>query len=447
MAAVDGEALWAAGLAVVRRLREAGFEAFLVGGCVRDRLLRRAVHDIDIATSALPEEVMSTFARTLPTGLQHGTVTVMENGVPFEVTTYRHETGYSDGRRPDEVTFVRDIREDLARRDFTMNAIAVGFEGETIDPFGGERDLSAGLIRCVGDADSRFGEDALRMLRAVRFAAVLDFRLALSTWRGIKRQRERLKHVAMERVAAEWDKLMASDKPDRGAALLIRSGLLANVKDPLPDTLASVKPDAIDIRWHCVKECRLSEADDIDVRWAAFLSAAGCGADEAEQLCRKLRLSSQRTKRISGVIGFDRLWSDRLMAVAGSAGKKAFDETANEQANAVQLSSLRASWVKLALRFGRSTAEDWLKMTKCRPVAYSLLAYAKDWTNEISVWKAAELAVRGDELSRSLAKAPGPWIAELLNELLELVALDRLGNDSESLLAAARAQMDGGNAS
>jgi tRNA nucleotidyltransferase (CCA-adding enzyme) len=160
--------LWEDGLAIVRALENAGYRAYLVGGCVRDRWLGRPLNDIDIATSAKPEAVMELFGRTLPTGLQHGTVTVMEGGRPFEVTTFRRESGYSDGRRPDEVAFVDDLNEDLARRDFTFNAMAFSSEGELIDPYGGQDALRAGVVDCVGDAAERFGEDALRMVRAIR---------------------------------------------------------------------------------------------------------------------------------------------------------------------------------------------------------------------------------------------------------------------------------------
>ncbi|MBB6679608.1 CCA tRNA nucleotidyltransferase, partial [Cohnella lubricantis] len=228
----NSDRAWQAGLAVVRVLEEAGHAAYLVGGCVRDRLLGRPLNDIDIACSARPEEVMSMFARVVPTGLQHGTVTVVENGMTFEVTTFRQEAGYSDSRHPDAVLFVKDIREDLARRDFTINAMAIGPAGTLVDPFGGAEDLKRGVVRCVGDALERFAEDALRMVRAVRFAAEFAFEIDAATWDGLLRRREGLRHVAMERIGAELDKMVCGSGPDRAVELLQASGLLAQVREP-----------------------------------------------------------------------------------------------------------------------------------------------------------------------------------------------------------------------
>ena len=163
--------------AILQTLERAGFEARYVGGCVRDTLLGRPVHDWDIASQALPEDVLRLFPRCVPTGLQHGTVTVLLDGTSAEVTTYRLDGAYHDSRHPDGVRFVRSLADDLARRDFTINAMAMDLSGTITDLFGGREDLARGVIRCVGDAETRFREDALRMLRARRFAAQLVFAL------------------------------------------------------------------------------------------------------------------------------------------------------------------------------------------------------------------------------------------------------------------------------
>ncbi|WP_128083557.1 CCA tRNA nucleotidyltransferase, partial [Paenibacillus sp. DMB5] len=230
--APDGMA--AAARKVITGLLESGREAYFVGGCIRDELLGRPVHDIDLTTSALPEEVMAVFPRCVPTGLAHGTVTVLQDGFSFEVTTYRTESGYADHRRPEHVSFVSDVKEDLRRRDFTINAICCGLDGELVDPFLGAQDLSARLIRCVGSAEERFDEDALRMLRCVRFASVLDFAVAKNTWRGLLRQRDKLAHIAVERVRAETERIVEGPHPVRGLGLLARSGLLARGKARSP---------------------------------------------------------------------------------------------------------------------------------------------------------------------------------------------------------------------
>ncbi len=209
-------------------LRQAGHSAHPVGGCVRDLLLGRTPGDYDLCTSARPEQVMALFAHTIPTGLRHGTVTVLTEDGPVEVTTFRREGGYADGRHPDGVSFDVGLTQDLARRDFTINAMALGPEGEVIDPFDGQRDLQAGVIRCVGDPDRRFAEDALRMLRAVRFAAQLGFVIEPETEDAIRRSAGRMSLVSGERIKAELEKTLLSPHPER-AGDLIRWGLLAHL--------------------------------------------------------------------------------------------------------------------------------------------------------------------------------------------------------------------------
>lgn len=172
---------------IIKTLERAGFEARYVGGCVRDTLLNRPIHDWDIASQALPEDVMHLFAHCVPTGLKHGTVTVLLDGVSAEVTTYRLDGAYHDGRHPDGVRFVRSLADDLARRDFTINAMAMDESGAITDLFGGRDDLTRHVIRCVGDPETRFREDALRMLRAYRFAAQLGFSLDEQTQAAIRR--------------------------------------------------------------------------------------------------------------------------------------------------------------------------------------------------------------------------------------------------------------------
>lgn len=209
-------------------LRGAGYRAYLVGGCVRDLLLGRTPTDYDAATDALPEQVAALFPRTVPTGLKHGTVTVLTGDGPVEVTTFRRDGDYLDGRRPESVAFGTDLREDLARRDFTVNAMALGADGAVVDPWGGREDLAAGLIRCVGVPERRFGEDGLRLLRAVRFAAQLDFTIEDATLAAMRRNAGRTARVSGERVKAEVEKILLSDRPER-AGLLLELGLLEHL--------------------------------------------------------------------------------------------------------------------------------------------------------------------------------------------------------------------------
>jgi tRNA nucleotidyltransferase (CCA-adding enzyme) len=214
-------------LDVLRRLRELGFAVFLVGGCVRDLVRGVPPKDFDVTTSAHPHEVQAAFKKVIPTGVQHGTVTVVLGGTHVEVTTFRSEGDYHDGRRPSTVTFESDITEDLSRRDFTINAMAYDpLSRELVDPFGGQVDLQAHIIRCVRDAHERFSEDGLRPLRAVRFAAVLGFSLDPATRAAIPPTIPVFRKVTLERVREEFVKLLLSPRAESGLVLLEETGLL-----------------------------------------------------------------------------------------------------------------------------------------------------------------------------------------------------------------------------
>ena len=199
---------------IIHTIQEAGDEAYAVGGCVRDSILGRTPDDWDITTSARPQEVKALFGRTVDTGLQHGTVTVLMGREGFEVTTYRIDGTYEDGRHPSQVTFTASLREDLRRRDFTINAMAYSEETGLVDIFGGMEDIRAGVIRCVGDAGERFGEDALRIMRAVRFSAQLGYRIDEGTKSAIRRLAPSLRRISAERIRTELVKLLTSAHPD-----------------------------------------------------------------------------------------------------------------------------------------------------------------------------------------------------------------------------------------
>ena len=198
---------------IIETIEKAGFEAYAVGGCVRDCLLGKEPNDWDITTSAKPEQVKSLFRRTIDTGIKHGTVTVMLNRVGYEVTTYRIDGEYEDGRHPKEVIFTGSLREDLRRRDFTINAMAYSEKDGLVDLFGGQQDLENKIIRCVGDAKERFTEDALRMLRAVRFSAQLGFTVDEDTISAMKELAPNLSKVSAERIQTELVKTLVSDNP------------------------------------------------------------------------------------------------------------------------------------------------------------------------------------------------------------------------------------------
>jgi tRNA nucleotidyltransferase (CCA-adding enzyme) len=423
---------------VISVLTQNGHEAYWVGGCIRDELLGRPVHDMDITTSALPEEVIAIFARSVPTGLAHGTVTILQDGYGFEVTTYRTESGYVDHRRPEHVFFVNDVKEDLRRRDFTINAICCGLAGDLIDPFRGEKDLALRVIRCVGDAEERFDEDALRMLRCVRFASVLDFSVAKNTWRGLLRQRDKLAHIAVERVRSELERIVEGPHPRRGLGMLARSGLLARSKAPFPWTGTEMAA-AADI------SAGIGELESARLRWALLLHALKQSAQEADELLRAWTFSGTTRTSVVQVLRVREAWTAALEAVP--PGEPGGTE------------ELRRHWIAAVLAFGAEAAEGWLSLLAILPAASNAssavnapaastvnglihLQAAKEWMAQMPLKSLSELAVTGNELVETLGKRPGPWLGKMLNALLQAAATGDLLNDKQLLLLEAK-RMDG----
>lgn len=239
-------------LNVLERLENHGFSAFMVGGCVRDIIMGRRPNDWDICTSALPEEVISVFPHSRPTGIKHGTVTVTIHGSSVEITTFRSDGEYKDHRRPDTVRFIGDLKGDLERRDFTANALALPLSGEICDLFGGRNDIEKRLIRCVGDPNKRFDEDALRMLRAFRFSAVLGFEIEPETLSAIRNNAHLSGELAKERVRIELEKILLSDAP-QVISDVIKYGLLCGIvveDSAIPDLNVLKKlPKNRTLRW------------------------------------------------------------------------------------------------------------------------------------------------------------------------------------------------------
>ena len=266
--------------AIIKTLEGAGFEARYVGGCVRDTLLNRPIHDWDIASQALPEDVLCLFPHCVPTGIRHGTVTVLLDGVSAEVTTYRLDGAYHDGRHPDGVRFVRSLADDLARRDFTINAMAMDEHGAITDPFGGRDDLARRVIRCVGDPETRFREDALRMLRAYRFAAQLGFSLDAQTQAAICRCAPLCAQLSRERVREEAEKALLSDRPEYFGRMLAEGLLEACMQAADADFSGlSALPQTPEARWTAAK-LRCPALDPASFRLPA-------------KLCRLVELTAQ----------------------------------------------------------------------------------------------------------------------------------------------------------
>jgi tRNA nucleotidyltransferase (CCA-adding enzyme) len=283
-------------------LRQTGHEAYFVGGCVRDLLLGTPPKDWDIATGATPEESLTAFAgyKVIRTGLRHGTVTVLIDGEPIEVTTFREDAGYSDHRRPDSVTFTKTLDADVARRDFTVNALALDPETGVIDRFGGIEDIAAGLIRCVGNPGERFAEDGLRILRALRFSSVLNFNIEPETAAAIHAHKHLLQSISPERIAAELTRLLCGE--NAGDVLREYADVLCV---PIPEfgpMLGFAQNNERcrnDVWRHTATMVEHSEATAI-LRWAALLHAVG--AQTADAIMRRLRFDNATRKKTATLI-------------------------------------------------------------------------------------------------------------------------------------------------
>ena len=436
-------------------LHGAGYAAYAVGGCVRDSLLGLDPHDWDLCTSARPEQVMALFGaeKCIPTGLQHGTVTVKQGGRLYETTTFRTEGAYSDGRHPDAVCFVPDVREDLARRDFTINAMAYSAEEGLIDPFGGRDDLAAHLVRAVGEPERRFEEDALRILRLYRFAARFGFAIDPATGAAARALGPHLDCVSAERIQEELLKLLAAPRPGS----YLEPAVLAVV---LPELEPEKQPERF------AELCRTIDrieptAENVPARLAALLCPLGeAGARKA---LRKLKCSNALTDEVTvlereaggGAGSFllprsrDR-WAgssseDRPLgwdpAAAGSrAGDGMARTVSEEEAPGTPGSEMQLTAKRLLGRYELQTIQRLTALCSARHpeqtgVFAALRAEAERLTAENACCRVSQLAVNGRDLMAAGVR-PGPGLRQVLNALLEAVITGQTPNEKDALLAA-----------
>ena len=382
---------------VLQKIEQAGFEAYFVGGCVRDTILGDPIHDIDIATSAYPSEIKAIFKRTVDTGIEHGTVMILDHGTGYETTTFRTESGYQDYRRPDSVTFVRSLAEDLKRRDFTINALALRENGEVIDLFDGLDDLDKHLIRAVGDPNERFHEDALRMMRAVRFASKLDFVIDSPTLAGIRQNAPLLAKIAVERIQVEFEKLLLGQRPVSGLKDFIATGLYRYCPG-LADQEAALSQLLVLNNW---------QLENNQQAWA--------------MLCFQLSLS---TKQVGS---FLKRW-----------------KTSNDLIRQVKqivplVTSLRDGSLGAMAMFNGG----WDALHDANQVA-KLYGWAQDDTaleeryQALPIKRSQDLAVDGRTLITDGQLTPGPQLGRILKDLTTAVVEGRLANDRDTLLTAAR---------
>jgi tRNA nucleotidyltransferase (CCA-adding enzyme) len=376
--------------------------------------LNQPIKDIDIATSALPEQVMSLFPRTAPTGLQHGTVTVIMDHHTFEVTTFRRESQYEQFRRPKEVEYITSLEEDLRRRDFTMNAMAMDREGRLIDPFGGRKDLAAGLLRCVGTAEERFGEDALRMMRCIRFAAAYGLTIEGATWQALLKQAPLMRHIAMERVHSELEKMVDGPNPGRAIKLWTESGLWRYLKNPV-----NLKFDAVNISDVEASFQRIHTLPALHQKWALLFFLLRADSQAAKAAMQALVFSKKTMEGVTAILQFHEYLSDESVS---------------------QHAEMR--WKLGAVRFGKPVLLDWLAFSHAVPPGDSLpyreyTCRGNRWLEEIPLDHLSELAVSGADLVSGLQRPAGPWVGETLRMLYEKVALGELANEKDILLQAA----------
>lgn len=424
---------------IIATLQAHGFEAYAVGGCVRDSVLGREPEDWDIATSATPEVTKSLFAKTFDTGIEHGTVTVLMGKEGFEVTTYRIDGEYEDSRHPKNVAFTRNLKDDLLRRDFTINAMAYNESSGLVDIFGGTEDLNAGIIRCVGDAVARFGEDALRILRAVRFAAQLGFQIEEETGNAIKKLSSALANISAERIQAELVKILVSPNPER----ILDAYEFGITKVILPEFDAMMQTEQetphhmYNVGVHTVKSMMSIRPDKI-LRLTMLLHDVGkplmktmdhqgtahfkChdikGEEMAKAILRRLKFDNDTTKKVVKLV----LYHDYRMPAKPKNVRKAINKIGEElfpyyievrRADALAQSEFQR---ESKLQVIDDIENCWLEIKK-RGECVSL----------------KELDVKGSDLIAAGMK-PGKEIGDALKLMLEMVIEEPDQNQKEKLL-------------
>lgn len=382
---------------ILRTLQEAGYEAYFVGGSVRDILLNKPIHDVDIATSAFPAEVKELFHRTIDVGIDHGTVMVVTKEETYEVTTFRTESTYQDYRRPDHVEFVRSLKEDLKRRDFTINALAVGIDGEVIDLFDGLADLRNKILRAVGNPHERFHEDALRMMRALRFVSQLGFTMEPQTFEAIREYHSLLAKISVERINVEFVKLMMGSFREAGLRSFVESecyiycpGLRESGESLL--AFADLKGPAIPTERQA---------------WALLMSRLKLTSEDIRKFMKEWKCSNQLTKEV-------------IQMVPALEFRLAYEW---DNWSLYQLGRELALSVEYLLQY----FDHEPNLEKVRLLYQNLPMHSLK-----------DMALKGNDLMAHFDYPRGAWISSALHALEKEVVEGRLENNSESLLAFAK---------
>lgn len=397
---------------VLERLHAHGFQAYVVGGCVRDLLLGYAPKDFDVCTDALPEQMQQVFAdcHVIKTGLRHGTLTVMYEHEPYEVTTFRVDGAYADHRHPDEVKFVADVREDLARRDFTVNAMAWSADTGLVDAFGGQEDLAAGIIRCVGEPRRRFEEDALRIMRAMRFASVYGFTIDPATDAAIHELKHTLRDVAAERIRVELQKTLCG----AGAGEILRR---------CRDVLCTIVPPLAEVDWlRTVAGVEAVPPTEV-LRLAMLLREVP--SDQVKEVLQGLRLDNATRDRVLTLVTHqDAAFAPSRYAVLALLSNHGEEVTR-------QLLTIRRA--KALARLDRTAADIEAETVSLAAVLDAVLSDGVCYTVK-------DMAVNGRDVMA--LGAQGKAVGACLTHLLELLLSEKLPNERAALLAAAKAYLD-----
>jgi len=433
-------------LSIIKKLRERGFECYLIGGSVRDLILGRAIYDYDFATDALPDEVMKIFRKTVPTGIKHGTVTVLSDEGQFEITTYRSDGTYIDGRHPDSVSFSKEVRIDVERRDFTINGLVYDpLSNEIIDHVNGLQDIENKIIRTIGDPIMRFTEDGLRPIRACRFAAKLNFVIEENTFKAMTETIDAVKKVSKERIRDELLKILESGTPSIGIEYLRKAGLLEIFLPELAEChdVAQNKYHIFDVYYHSIYSCDAAPKEYPMIRLAALLHDIGkvptrqpgvdgdftfynhevVGAKMTKKIMKKLKFSNEQMEIVNNLIlnhmfHYTDEWTDG--AVRRFIRKVGLDNIEN-------LFTLR-----MADRKGNGAR-------KGLPAPIERLKKRIDAVIEQeNAFSVRDLEINGNDIMEEFDLRPGPIIGKILNELLEMVLDNPELNEREKLIAKTR---------
>ena len=428
----------------INMLRAAGHEAYIVGGCVRDALRGVEPNDYDMTTSALPEETKEIFSgyRIIETGMKHGTVTVLMDGEPLEITTFRVDGEYVDHRRPEEVTFTRSLREDTARRDFTVNAMAYSPDTGVMDFWGGRDDLKKGIIRAVGDPDRRFNEDALRIMRAARFASVLDFEIEPSTSESMIRNRGLLGSISVERINVELSKLLLGVGCER-----ILTDYAVILTEIIPELAPSIGFDQCnyhhiyDVYTHTVKAV-INCPKDRNIRMAALLHDVGkpsvftIGADGVGHFYGHSEVSVEIGEKVLTRLKFDNDSKKEILTLI-----KYHDPVINAEKAAVGRWARRLGMDTLFKLLELKAADNLAQAPECadRLKGYDeIREIANEMIAEAACFSLKDLAVNGGDLIKNAGFTAGKAVGDTLSMLLDAVISGELPNEREALLERAR---------